>query len=176
VIVAFGESLLATGATLAGTEVWNSAELSAMLATFLGTIAMWWLYFATSSKDATMRITQSENPGKVGANYHYIHALLIFGIIVSAVGNDLAMEHPSELASFAQITVIAIGPVIYLLGSAIYKLVVYGRIPLSHVAGVIMLVAVAALGRDAQLLTLGWITTGILFIIGLWENNRVKGN
>ncbi|QWK81718.1 low temperature requirement protein A [Ochrobactrum sp. BTU1] len=176
VIVAFGESLLATGATLAGTEVWNSAELSAMLATFLGTIAMWWLYFATSSKDATMRITQSDNPGKVGANYHYIHALLIFGIIVSAVGNDLAMEHPSELASSAQIMVIAIGPVIYLLGSAIYKLVVYGRIPLSHVAGVVMLVAVAALGKDAQLLTLGWITTGILFVIGLWEKNRVKDN
>jgi low temperature requirement protein LtrA len=110
-----------------------------MLATFLGTIAMWWLYFGTSSKDATARITQARDPGKIGAYFHYIHAILIFGIIVSAVGNDLAMEHPAEHASLAETLVIAIGPAIYLIGSAIYKYVVYGRVPLSDVGGVILL-------------------------------------
>jgi low temperature requirement protein LtrA len=159
VIVALGESLLATGATLAGAENWNIAELSAMLATFLGTIAMWWLYFGTSSKDATARITRARDPGKIGAYFHYIHAILIFGIIVSAVGNDLA-----------------IGPAIYLIGSAIYKYVVYGRVPLSHIGGVILLALIAPFGQSADLLTLGWLTTAILFGIGLWESRTKSQN
>ena len=67
VIVALGETLLATGATLAGAEVWNAPMLSAMLATFLGTLAMWWLYFGLSSKDASQRITASDDPGRIGS-------------------------------------------------------------------------------------------------------------
>ncbi|HMN86993.1 MAG TPA: low temperature requirement protein A, partial [Bauldia sp.] len=48
VIVALGETLLATGAMLAEAEQWDGAVISALLATFLGTIAMWWLYFGIS--------------------------------------------------------------------------------------------------------------------------------
>jgi low temperature requirement protein LtrA len=68
--------------------------VSAVLATFAGTIAMWWLYFGISSRDATAAITHSEDPGRMGANFHYVHALLIAGIIATAVGNDLVMDHP----------------------------------------------------------------------------------
>lgn len=53
VIVALGETLLASGATLATAAVWTPAVLLALLGTFVGTLAMWWLYFGTSSKDAT---------------------------------------------------------------------------------------------------------------------------
>ena len=169
VIVALGESLLATGGTLAETAGWDSAILSAMLATFLGTIAMWWLYFGTSAKDATARITGSDDPGRIGAGFHYIHAVLLFGIIVSAVGNDLAMEHPAGHATLPQMLVIAIGPIIYLLGSAIYKRVVYGRVPLSHLAGIAALALAAPIGMRVDLLTMGWITTAILLGVGLWE-------
>ncbi|WP_457825360.1 low temperature requirement protein A, partial [Staphylococcus aureus] len=48
VIVALGETLLATGATMAKAASWDAAILAALLATFLGTLAMWWLYFGTS--------------------------------------------------------------------------------------------------------------------------------
>ena len=39
-------------------------------------------------------ITHAEDPGRMGANFHYVHALLIAGIIATAVGNDLVMDHP----------------------------------------------------------------------------------
>ena len=66
-IVALGETLLATGAMLAEAEQWNLPVLSAMLVTFLGTLAMWWLYFGTFSKDATEAITRSDDPGRIVA-------------------------------------------------------------------------------------------------------------
>lgn len=172
VIVALGETLLATGATLARTESWSGATLSALLATFLGTLALWWLYFGTSSKDATHRITSSEDPGRIGALFHYVHAIFVVGIIASAVGNDLAMEHPDGHATLAQVAVIVIGPSIFLLGSAIYKRIVYGRVPLSHVGGVAALLLVAPLAFRTNLLIMGWLTTMILLAVGLYEHLR----
>ena len=107
VIVALGETLLATGAMLAKTGAWNGPVLSAMLATFLGTLAMWWLYFGTSSEDATGTITRSDDPGRIGAYFHYVHALLVAGIIATAVGNDLVMAHPHDAAKPAYALVLA---------------------------------------------------------------------
>lgn len=141
VIVALGETVLATGATLANAEVWNLALMSALLATFLGTLAMWWLYFGTSSKDATDTITHSADPGRIGAYFHYVHAILVAGIIATAVGNDLVMAHPHDPLKTAYVLVLVAGPAIYLIGSAIYKKVVYGVIPTSHVFGVLALLA-----------------------------------
>lgn len=174
VIVALGESLLATGATLAGVSDWGGPILSALGATFFGTLAMWWLYFGTSSKDATATITRSGDPGRIGALFHYVHAILIFGIVASAVGNDLAIAHPAGHATLPQILVISIGPSIYLLGSAIYKWVVYGRIPRSHITGVVALVLIAPIGMSANLLVMGWITTAILLAVGALERSAAR--
>lgn len=169
VIVALGETLLATGAMLAKAEVWNGPVLSAMFATFLGTLAMWWLYFGTSSKDATQAITQSDDPGRIGAYFHYIHAILIGGIIATAVGNDLVMAHPHDAVKLPYGLILSLGPIVYLVGSAIYKTVVYGRVPASHIVGAIALVALLPILLRADLLVAGWLTSAVMLCIGLWE-------
>ncbi len=174
VIVALGETLLATGAMLAEADVWTFAVLSGMLATFLGTLAMWWLYFGTSSEEATRTITHSDDPGRIGAYLHYVHAVLVAGIIATAVGNDLVMAHPHDAAKPAYALVLAVGPAIYLLGSAIYKRVVSGRIPVSHVAGVAVLGALIPVFMRVELLTAGWITTAVMLAICGWERSVVR--
>ncbi|MFX5776749.1 low temperature requirement protein A, partial [Acinetobacter baumannii] len=88
-------------------------------ATFAGTLAMWWLYFGISSRDATAAITRSDDPGRMGANFHYVHALLIAGIIATAVGNDLVMDHPGAGTTWRYAAMMVAGPLLYLLGSAL---------------------------------------------------------
>ncbi|WP_120965696.1 low temperature requirement protein A [Comamonas sp. lk] len=168
VIVALGETLLASGAMFADGE-WNTAVISALLATFLGTLALWWLYFGTASKDATELIVKSSDPGRVGAYFHYIHAVLVAGIIGSAVANDLIMAHPHEAMKPAYAAVLVGGPAVYLLGSAIYKNVVYGRIPLSHVLGAAVLLVLVPLSFGLDLLTTGWLTTLVLLAVAWWD-------
>ena len=176
VIVALGETLLATGAMLAKADVWDTPVLSAMLATFLGTLAMWWLYFGTSSKDATQAITSSDDPGRIGAYFHYIHAILIAGIIATAVGNDLVMGHPHDGVKPAYALILSAGPIVYLVGSAIYKRVVYGRIPVSHIAGAVVLAALAPVFLNTDLLIAGWLTSAVMLAIGLWEGRIRRGD
>lgn len=174
VIVALGETLLATGATMSAAANWHFSILSALLATFLGTIAMWWLYFGTSSKDATHVITHSDDPGRIGAYFHYIHAILVAGIIVTAVGNDLVLDEPGEHLTTAYVLVLVLGPAIYLVGSAIYKKIVYGVFPLSHIVGVLAFLALIPAGFFTDLLTMGWLTTIVMLVVGLWEGKRLR--
>lgn len=175
VIVALGETLLAIGAILAKTATWDGAVLSAMLATFVGTLAMWWLYFGTSSKDATEAITHSDDPGRIGASLHYVHAILIAGIIATAVGNDLVMAHPHDGVKLAYSLVLSLGPITYLAGSAVYKKVVYGTVPVSHVAGAVVLGALIPVMLLGNLLLAGWLTSAVMLAVGLWEGRVRRG-
>ncbi|GAB2824392.1 low temperature requirement protein A [Comamonas piscis] len=176
VIVALGETLLASGATLADTPVWAWDVLLALGATFIGTLAMWWLYFGTASKDATAAISHAEDPGKIAAYFHYVHAILIAGVIASAVGNDLVLAHPHALATAPQIAILLAGPAIYLLGSAIYKKVVYGRLPASHWIGALLLLALVPLSSLCSLLVLGWLTTALILGVAFWDTYAPKSS
>ena len=173
VIVALGETLVATGAVLTEQKHWDNDVLLALAATFIGMLAMWWLYFGTSSKDASEVITSSDDPGRIGAYFHYIHVILVAGIIGSAVGNDLVMAHPHGHLTTAQVWVLVGGPAVYLLGSAIYKKIVYGSIPVSHVVGALALLALVPLGYSSNLLVMGWLTTAVLLAVAFWET-RLK--
>lgn len=173
VIVALGETLLASGATFAKAE-WNSTVFSALLATFLGTLAMWWLYFGTTSKDASEKIVHSDDPGRIGAYFHYVHAILVAGIIGSAVANDLVLEHPHGEFSPAHMSVLIGGPAVYLLGSAIYKKTVYGHLAASHIVGALALASLIPISFRADLLTMSWLTTAVLLAVSWWDM-RIAG-
>ena len=174
VIVALGETLVATGAALSEEAHWGLGLMLALGATFIGTLAMWWLYFGTSSKDASAVITSSEDPGRIGAYLHYIHVILVAGIIGSAVGNDLVMAHPYKLLTLAQQFTLVGGPAVYLLGSAVYKRVVYGCVPMSHIVGALALLALIPVGSYANLLVMGWLTTAVLLMVSFWELRIVR--
>jgi low temperature requirement protein LtrA len=175
VIVALGETLLATGATLADAGTWTAQSLSALGATFLGTLALWWLYFGTSSKDATTTITHSDDPGRIGASLHYSHAVLISGVIVCAVGNDMAMEHPGHAATWPQAITLAAGPIIYLVGTILYRRVVYGGLPRMHAAALALALLIAPVAILTSLLTACWIATGLLTALAFVEHLRPRG-
>lgn len=176
VIVALGESVLVTGATLSEAEAWQLPALIAFLAAFVGSIAMWWVYFDTSTRDATEAIVESEDPGQFGAYIHYLHVLLVAGVIVAAVGNDLSIKHPDQPVDIAALAVIFGGPAIYLIGNAIYKRLIYGQIPLSHVVGLLALAIAAPFGLLTDLLMISGITTAIILAVAVWEGCASRQN
>lgn len=167
VIIALGESVLAIGATFArtpnpGLEVWL-----AFVVCFSGCLAMWWLYFDTSSRDATHVIERADDPGRMGANFHYVHVLLIAGVIVSAVAHDLVVGHAHEAAQVKYALVLTGGPLLYLLGNGAFKRCVYGRFPISHGIGVAALLLLLPLMPAMRILHAGALTTIVLILVTL---------
>ncbi len=168
-IVALGESILVTGATLSHHAHWDAPTLIAFLVAFSGSLAMWWVYFDTSSKDGSHAIAQSADPGRMGAYFHYVHVIMVAGVIVSAVANELVIAHPDGHIDTPSVAVLIAGPLIYLLGNALYKKAVYGRLPLSHLAGLAALVVLTPLAYLTDLLMVGGLTTTILTGVAIWE-------
>ncbi|MBB3883427.1 low temperature requirement protein A [Acetobacter oeni] len=168
-IVALGETIMASGLSMAERELWTPPALLAFLVSFLCSIAMWWLYFGTSLKEAEHAITRSDDTGRMGAYFHYIHAVLISGIIITAVGTDLLLENPMEHAEGSHAAVMIGGPVIYLLGTAVYKRVAGGRFPWSHVSGAAAVLAVGFAGRFLPMLALAGLVTLALLLVGAGE-------
>jgi low temperature requirement protein LtrA len=170
VMIALGESILATGASFSQSPRLDAPTLIAMLVAFAGSVAMWWVYFDTASEDGTKAIQQSRDPGRVGAYFHYIHVTLIAGIIVGAVADELVIEHPDHHVDVASACVLIGGPLLYLLGNAVYKKVVYGWLPPSHIAGVVLLLLLLPTAFATDRLMVGGLTSAILILVAVWQS------
>lgn len=169
VIMALGESILLTGETFSKSEHLDSQTVLAFLSAFAGSLAMWWLYFDTSSKDGSHKIAHAADPGRMGAYFHYVHVIIVGGIIVSAVGNELVIAHPHGHVSVQGAAVLLGASLIYLMGNAIYKTVVYGRFPLSHLVGAGLLAVLAVLVPMLDMLVLNLATTAVLLLVAAWD-------
>ena len=174
IIVALGECLLITGATLSTASHFDSSLIIAFLAAFAGSLAMWWVYFDTSSKDGSEAIVHSEDPGRIAAYYHYTHVTMVAGIILNAVASELVVAHPHGHVDLTQALVLALANCFYLGGNAFYKTVVYGRVPRSHLIGIAVQLALIPLFLQWHLATAGAVATLLLIVIAVWEGLCVK--
>jgi low temperature requirement protein LtrA len=177
VIIALGESLLVTGATFAELP-WSASTIGAFLVAVLGSIAMWWIYFDTGVARAHHRIVHSADPGRQArVAYTYCHALIVAGVIVCAVADELVLVHPGH-ASNPGIAAILGGPAFYLLGNALFKWVTNDRRgpPLSHLVGLLALALLAwpAFGHWLSAFALGAATTCVFAVVALWESLALR--
>ncbi|RYF52984.1 MAG: low temperature requirement protein A, partial [Comamonadaceae bacterium] len=173
VIVALGESLLASGASFAVAKEWNALAVFEMVITFMGSIAMWWIYFDTSSRAASHVIEHADDPGRIGAQFHYIHVILIAGIIASAVADDLVIAHGDHHVEVKYLAVLLGGPAIYLAANAMFKRVVFGRLPVSHLAGLALLALLIPVLGHMSIAMAGSLTTAVLIVVAIWDS-RVR--
>jgi low temperature requirement protein LtrA len=175
VIIALGESLLVTGATFAEAG-WNTTTIASFVVAFLGSVAMWWVYFDSGAERASHRIAHSDDPGRIARlAYTYIHVLIVGGIIVCAVADEISLVHPGH-ADDAAIAVILGGPALYLAGNALFKWVTNDRWrpPLSHLIGLALLLAAIPFAHALSALALATLTTAILMLVAVWETVALR--
>ncbi len=169
VIIALGESILVTGATFAGLS-WSLPTLLAFLTAFVGSVAMWWVYFNIGAERASHRIASSDDPGRhARLAYTYIHILLIAGIIVTAVADELVLAHPGGHVEPGALAAILGGPALYLVGNLLFKATMAGRPPLSHMVGLALLALLVLAAPATSPLLLSALSSLVLVIVGLWE-------
>ena len=144
VIIALGESILVMGATFSGLD-WTWTVLAAFLASFVGSVTMWWLYFNATAAFGSRAISTSSDPGRLARSaYTYYHLPIVAGIIVTAVADELVLAHPGGHAEGATVAAILGGPALYLAGVALFKWSITGRVSLPHCLGIMLLAILAA--------------------------------
>jgi len=174
IIIALGESLLVTGATF-GELPFSAATVAAFVVAFLGSVALWWVYFDRSAEAASQVIAGSSDPGRLGRSaYTYCHVLLVAGIIVTAVGDELTITHPSGHATVATIATVLGGPALFLAGHALFKRAVFGVLSVQRLVAVFVLAALVPVGLVASPLVLGTAATLVLAAVAAWDSRASR--
>lgn len=169
IIIALGESLLVTGATFAGMP-WTKELVSALIVSFLGSLAMWWLYFDTSADVGTRTIADSRDPGRIARLvYTYIHLLLVGGIILSAVGDEFVLAHPVGHTEWPTAIAVVGGPLLFVAGTWSFKWAIFGHPPLSPLFAMVTLAGLLPIAPLLPPVVLMALATVVLIASAIWE-------
>jgi len=169
IIIALGESVLLTGAAFGETD-WSAASIAAFASAFIGTVAMWWLYFDVGAERAARRLARDKDPGRMARlAYTYFHIPIVAGIIVTAASDEMALEHPGGHAGAAAIAALLGGPALYLFGNLIFKRTSARHFPLSHIVGLGVLAAILPFAHLFSPLQLSLAAAATLVLVAGWE-------
>jgi low temperature requirement protein LtrA len=177
IIIALGESILVTGAKF-GNLPWTGATVAAFAVSFVGSVAMWWIYFNIGAERASRHIAHASDPGRLARlAYTYMHLLLVAGIILAAVGDELVLAHPTGEGDPKTAAVLLGGAALYLLGNFLFKrATTTRRTALSHLVGLVLLAALAPFALVTQPLTFSAATTAVLVLVAVWETLSLRGS
>ncbi|HVX77696.1 MAG TPA: low temperature requirement protein A [Bradyrhizobium sp.] len=169
IIIALGESIVVIGATFAELA-WNGGNVLGFLSSLIGSIAMWWIYFHRGAEAGSERISRSAEPGRLARlAYTYLHMPIVAGIIVSAVADELVLSHPSGHSDARTVLSAIGGPLLFLIGTILFKHAIRGWLQLSHIVGIAALAVLAWFASELTPVELSVLTTAILLIVAVWE-------
>ena len=155
VILALGESIIVTGATFSELEP-DPATVLAFATAFAGSVALWWVYFHRSADASEEAMGRSDDRGRIARSaYTYSHLPLVAGIIVTAVGDELMIDHPIGQADLGTIATILGGPALFLAGHALFKYTVFGVISRSRVVAIAVLIVLVPVAFGLSPLAIG---------------------
>jgi len=153
VIIALGESIVATGVSASGVE--RDAKLAgAVVVAFAGVATLWWAYFdfvAPAVERAVKRAGDTARAKLARDVFTFCHYPIVAGIILFAVAAKKTVAHPDEALSGAGRFALGAGIALYLLGFVLARYRSIRRIAWERVLGaaaavlvVLLLDAVAA--------------------------------
>jgi low temperature requirement protein LtrA len=176
IIIALGESIVVTGATFADLT-WTHENLVAFMSAFVGSLAMWWIYFHKGAEAGSEEISRSSEPGRLARlAYTYLHMPIVAGIIVSAVADELVLKHPAGHSDLRTVLSSIGGPLLFLFGTILFKHSFRGFLQLSHGVGIIALCVLAWFAHDLSPLMLSVLTSAIMIVVAVWESISLRSS
>jgi low temperature requirement protein LtrA len=176
ILIALGESIVVTGATLAGLLSGPLADpqasagptVAAFCVAFVGSAGLWWLYFDRSAEAGARAIAGSTDPGRLGRSaYHLIHPVMVAGIIVVAAADEVMLSHPLAPVTAATAWLILGGAALYIAGHAAFKAVVWRRVSWPRIAAVAVLALLGLAAPHLPALALGGCAAAVVIAVAL---------
>jgi low temperature requirement protein LtrA len=174
IIIALGEAIVVQGATFAELT-WTPENVTAFLSALTGSIAMWWIYFHKGAEAGSEKLSKSAESGRLARlAYTYLHMPIVGGIILTAVADELVLKHPGSHSDTKTVICAVGGPLLFLVGTILFKHAIRGFLQLSHGIGIIAFAATGLFGRDLPPLWLSILTTAIMVVVAVWESMSLR--
>ena len=143
-LVALGETILLAG--LAFTRSPTSPGMVAAFAVALATsVLLWRIYVQRAGQILGEAVTRAAHPATVGRSAADTHLVMVIGVVATAIGYELVIEHPAGHNELPWLAVILGGPAVFLAGRARFEYEVFGRVSPSRLVGIAALLLPAPL-------------------------------
>lgn len=169
IIIALGESIVVTGATASDLSL-DLARGVAVAVAFVGSAALWWLYFDRVAGLAGRRLATAPDAGRLARDgYTYLHIPIVAGIIVTAVGDEIVIQHPGDVLHGPDLIALVAGPILYLAGHVLFRLRMTGTMSHTRPIAMLAILACAPLGLVAPALVPAAAIAAVLVLLVAWE-------
>lgn len=172
VILALGESILGIGAGVA-TEPISLGILVGVVLSMLICVGLWWAYFtrlARAAEHALSALPAARRGRAATVAYTYLHLALVGGIVLAALGLEVAMAHidSAEAYGFFGAAALGGGVACYLAGTTFFARRLLGRWSVARVAfATALLLLVPALSIVTPVMALGSVAAVLLALFGV---------
>ncbi|KAB1908551.1 low temperature requirement protein A [Micromonospora sp. AMSO1212t] len=173
-LVALGETILLAG--LAFTRSPTSPGMVAAFAVALATsVLLWRIYVQRAGQILSEAVTRAAHPATVGRSAADTHLVMVIGVVATAIGYELVIEHPAGHNELPWLAVILGGPAVFLAGRARFEYEVFGRVSPSRLVGIAALLLPAPLLVRLAPLVAAILAAVVLTAVAVADARRAWG-
>ncbi|MEU8329559.1 low temperature requirement protein A [Micromonospora sp. NPDC048839] len=170
-IIALGELVLVAGLSYAGTHL-DLPQTAAFLLVFAAAVLIGLLYVTPAGQRLGPAIERAD-PARLGVITGYLHLVMIAGLVVTAVGAELSIAHPTKASDLTAAVVILGGPTLFLLGRTLFSVAIHRRLSWPRVAALFVLSGAAAVLR-LPLLAVSAVATGVVLTVVVLDHAGIR--
>jgi low temperature requirement protein LtrA len=168
ILIALGESIVVIGATLSGLAQVSLGAVGAFVTAFIGSAGLWWLYFDRSAEEGARVIASSADPGRLGRSaYHFVHPVMVAGIIVTAAADELVLSNPDAVASARTSWMVLGGTGLFIAGHAAFKAIIWRRVSWPRIAALAIIALLGLLAPHVSALALSVCSAALVVVLVL---------
>jgi low temperature requirement protein LtrA len=170
-IIALGELILASG------KAFNDGgshpmAMAAFAIAILTTALMWRTYIFRAGEDLPAAFRAASTPSRLGIGPVYVHLVMVAGVVVSAVGDQLFIAHPLGRTPLAWALVILGGPAIFLVGRTGFAYIVFPKLNVLCLGAAAALAALILLALQVPPVVTATIATLVLLWMAIADAGR----
>ena len=143
-IIALGETILSSGFQFAELQ-FEGKRTAAFLIAFTGTALLWRIYFYHAAELMPKAFAAAPAPGIFGRSMSYAHLIMVAGIVLTSVGDEVVVTHPTGSTRPGWVAVILGGAALFLAGRSRLDHLTFSRLARSRLIGLFVLAVLAAL-------------------------------
>ncbi|MEV1147767.1 low temperature requirement protein A, partial [Micromonospora sp. NPDC049799] len=161
-LIALGETILVAGFAYSKGPYQPSQTVAFALA-LATSIVIWRIYVQRAGQILAEAVGRARQPATIGRSAADTHLVMVVGLVATAIGYELAIEHPMDYhPEPAWIAMIIGGPVLFLAGRARFEYEVFGRVSPARWIAALALLAVSPLLLHHPLL---WAATTVVVVL-----------
>jgi low temperature requirement protein LtrA len=170
-IIALGE-LIVSSALALSSQGFNRARTAAFLITVATTVLLWRIYIHRSGQLLSAAFAARLVSSRMARWAGHIHLVMVAGLVITAVGDQLVIVHPSPTTPPTWAVVILGGPALFLVGRCGTEYLVFARVSADRIIGVLVLATLTLVALHLEPLATDATATLVLAGIAVTDARR----